>query len=193
MEAGKRVLIGAAVIVLLAAFCGIGSYNSLIGKKAGVEEAYATIQADLQRRADLIPNLVETVKANADHETEVFTAITDAREELVNAKETGDVVAEADANTKLDAALGQLIVVAEAYPELQSSEAYQTLMTQLEGTENRISVSRKDYNAAVKEYDVAISVFPGNVFAQMMGFSELPYFTASEGVADVPSVGDMLN
>lgn len=143
----------------------------------------------LQRRADLIPNLVATVKSYAEHETEVYENIAEARQKLINA-DTLEEKAEAD--SELTAALQGINVIVEAYPELKSDATYISLMDQLEGSENRIATARKDYNDAVQAYNSKLIKFPASVVANMFGFEKAEYFEAAEGAEDAPDVGELL-
>ena len=146
----KGVIIGViiAVIVIIAVSI-IGSYNGLISLEESTNTAYSDIQVQLQRRMDLVPNLVNTVKGYAAHETEVFTAVSDARAKLAGA---GTVEEASEANEELSSALSRLIAISESYPELKSNENFLSLQDELAGTENRIGVARKDYNDAVQKY-----------------------------------------
>ncbi len=181
----KKGIIIAVVIVAILAAVGIGSYNSLVSKETKLEEQAANIDTQLQRRADLIPNLVSTVKGYADHETEVFTAVTEAREKLFAA---GTMEEKSEANNEVSAALGRLIAISESYPELKSDTVFVDLMDELSGAENRISYARQEYNAAVASYNRAIRVFPTVIFAKMMGFEKASSFEADESANTVPTV-----
>ena len=170
-----------AVIVVLAGGLML-SYNGLAGSKEAVETAEADVDTMLQRRADLIPNLVSTVKSYTKHETGVVDRVLEARDQLMNA----DTVEEkSEADQQMDSALSGLKVVVENYPELKSNTTYVGLMDELSGSENRISVARKAYNTRLVK-------FPGNVFGSMLGFEKASYFEADDSAADTPDVGDML-
>ncbi len=186
--AGKGILIVIVIVVLLAVW-GVSSYNGLATSRESVRTAEAQIDAALQRRADLIPNVVATVQSFASHETEIITAVTDARAQLAGASTLEEKAA---ADQALTNALTNLNVIVENYPELKSDTVYIGLMDQLEGSENRISVARQDYNAAVQSYNSRIIRFPASVLAGMFGFEKAPYFEASAGAATVPDVAGML-
>ncbi|MCR5099364.1 MAG: LemA family protein [Lachnospiraceae bacterium] len=179
---GIIVAIG-AVLVLILGF--IGGYNNLVNLETGVQEMSANIDTQLQRRADLIPNLVKTVKSYAEHETEVFDAVNEAREHLVNAQSMAEKSA---ANEEVSAALSRLVAIAENYPDLKSDKLYIDLMDELAGSENRISYAREEYNAAAARYNKAIRRFPGVIFANMFGFEKVEMFEAAEGSEKVPDV-----
>ena len=185
MKKGTKIgLIVLAAVVIIAVMIGT-AYNGLVKKDEQVNTAYANIESQLQRRNDLIPNLVETVKGYAAHETEVFTAVTEARERMMSAQGP-DAVAEADG--ELTQALGRLIAVAESYPELQANENFLSLQDELAGTENRINTARMDYNAVVQTYNASIRSFPTNILAGIFGFERREQFQAQEGAQEVPAV-----
>ncbi|MGN0148779.1 MAG: LemA family protein [Clostridia bacterium] len=173
-----------AVLLIIVAGC-VKGYNGLIRLEESTETAYADVQVQLQRRSDLIPNLVNTVKGYAAHEAEVFTAVSDARAKLAGASTVEETV---QADGELSSALSRLLAISEAYPELKSNENFLSLQDELAGTENRISVARKDYNDIVKQYNVKIRSFPTNIFANMLGFEKKALFTADAGAQDAPSV-----
>lgn len=182
---GKKGIIVIAAIVVIIAGVFIGSYNGLIDAEESVGEAYANIDGQLQRRNDLIPNLVNTVKGYAAHETEVFDAVSDARARLAGASTPEETIA---ADGELSSAIGRLLAISEAYPELKANETFLSLQDELAGTENRISVARKDYNSAAKAYNVKIRRFPTNILAGMFGFEKKDLFEAAAGAENVPSV-----
>lgn len=173
----------AIVVVIVAVFAG--SYNSLVSKQTDVENGAATIDTQLQRRMDLIPNLVETVQGFASHETEVFSAVTEARENMMKA---GTMSEKAEANEEMTSALGRLLAVAEAYPELKSDKVFTSLMDELSGTENRIAYARDEYNSVATIYNKAIRKFPTVIFANMFGFEKADLFKAKEGADVAPTV-----
>ncbi len=182
----KWIIIGViALIVVIIVGSIIGTYNSMVTAKEGVTDKESTISIQLQRRNDLIPNLVSTVKGYAAHEEKVISDVTDARAKLAGAK-TSDELANADA--ELSSALNRLMVVVENYPDLKASENFRSLQVQLEGTENRITVARNDFNKAAREYNTYIKKFPKNIFASIFGFDEIAYFEAEAGAEVVPEV-----
>lgn len=176
-------VVGALVLILI--FSGVGSYNRLVSSETNVENKFAEIDVQLTRRADLIPNLVQTVKGYTSHEEKVLTEIADARARLGGAR-TPEEMATADA--QLTGALSRLLVVVENYPNLKADAQFTRLMDELSGTENRISVARKDYNDAVSAYNVKIRKFPAAIFAGMFGFEKKAFFQAKEGAENVPEV-----
>jgi len=184
----KKGLITGLVIVGIILVIGVvlgTTYNGLVGKSEEVESKYADISVQLERRADLIPNLVSTVKGYMKHEQSVIDSVTKARENLVNADNAEDLAA---ANQELTTALNNLFVIVENYPELKSNTNFIQLQDELAGTENRIAVARKDYNDVVKEYNKEVKIFPKNIVATMFGFSEKEYFEAKETSLEVPNV-----
>lgn len=185
MKKSTMVIFGViAVIVIVGAMIG-GSYNSLVSKEEKVEKEFSNISVQLERRADLIPNLVNTVKGYASHETEVIDKVTKARENLLKANTTEE---KSNANNELTGALNALMVVVENYPDLKASENFIQLSDELAGTENRIANSRRDYNDAVTSYNTAIKKFPMNMVASIFGFEKKDYFEVSEGNTKVPEV-----
>jgi LemA protein len=178
----------AGVIVAVLFFFAIwmaGTYNSLVTKDEEVGKAWANVQSAYQRRADLIPNLVSTVKAYSNYEGSVLTEITQARAGLMNAKTPADLQA-ADAN--LNSALSRLLVVVENYPNLKANENYLSLQDELAGTENRVKTERDLYNAAVKDYNINVRRFPSNLIAGWFGFSQKEPFAAAAGSENAPKV-----
>lgn len=185
MSKQTGIIIGVlAVIVVLVSLVG-GSYNSLVTKSERVDTEYSNVSVMLERRADLIPNLVNTVKGYTTHETEIIDKITTARKNLLAAKDINEM---REANDELTNSLQALMVVVENYPDLKSSENFIQLSDELAGTENRIAVARKDYNDAVKEYNTSVKKFPMNIFAGMFGFEQKEYFEVKEGSDKVPNV-----
>lgn len=180
----KTLVIVIALVAVLAIF-GISSYNGLVGMNENVNGKWSQIENQLQRRADLIPNLVNTVKGYAAHEQQAIQAVADARAKLAGAS---GPAAKAQANGELNSALSRLLVIAENYPNLKADQNFRSLMDELSGTENRIAVARKDYNDAVQVYNTKIRSFPSSMFAGMFGFGPKEYFKAEEGAKQVPQV-----
>ena len=185
MKKTTIVLLCIVGVIVIAIMSGIGMYNNLITLQEGVDNQYSNLDTMLQRRADLIPNLVNTVKGFASHENDVIEKITEARTKLVNAENVEDKAA---ANNELTSSLNALMVVVENYPDIKSSENFIQLSDELAGTENRIAVARKDYNDAVNKLNTAIKKFPGNIFAGMFGIEKAEYFEADEGSSKAPEV-----
>ena len=185
MKKSSIAIIVVIVILLLIVIGGISSYNGLVGLSEEVDNKFATIDTMLQRRADLIPNLVNTVKGYTNQEQSVIDSVTEARAKLNSANSVAD---KANADQELSSALNNLLVVVENYPDLKSSENFINLQDELAGTENRIATARKDYNDAVKEYNAKIKRFPTNIISGMFGFEEKEYFQATEGSEEVPTV-----
>src|SRR6266850_5301041 len=185
-----KILLIIVVILLLAGLMFGGKYvgirNDLVTKKEAVNAAWSQVDVALQRRADLIPNLVETVKGYAKHEQGVMDAVANARAALLGAKTPQEKIA---ANGQLDGAIGRLLVVVENYPNLKANENFLRLQDELAGTENRIAVERRKYNEKVQEYNTQIQKFPNNIFGGWAGFKpNEAYFAASEGSRQVPTV-----
>ena len=191
MKNKKFIIIIAAILAIVVIIGGsaISSYNGLVTNQESVETAKANIDTMLQRRANLIPNVVDTVKAFAKHETEVFDKVLEARQNLLNAN---TIEEQSAANEELTTALQGINVIVENYPELKSDATYIGLMDELEGSENRIAVARDRYNEAVKEYNLKVKRFPGSIFAGIFGFEEAEYFEADAGASEVPDVGAAL-
>ncbi len=185
MKRGVIILIVIAVVILIVAGSLIGSYNGLVAQKESVDNAFRNIDTQLQRRADLIPNLVATVKGFAAQEKTIIDSVTSARAKLAGAQTVGD---KATADGELSGALSRLLVIVENYPALKSDANFRQLSDELAGTENRIAVSRIDYNDRVKSYNIRIKSFPTSVIAGIFGFREAEYFQAAAGTDTVPSV-----
>src|ERR1700733_1219141 len=181
------VVVGVIVLAVLAVFgWAAGSHNTLITEQEAVNAAWAQVDVALQRRADLIPNLVETVKGFAKQEQAVIKEVTDARAALGGAQTPADKMA---ANGKLDSALSRLLVVVENYPQLKSNENFLRLQDELAGTENRIAVERRKYNETVQRYNTDIALFPNNLAASMFGFQRNDaYFKTEPGARNAPKV-----
>ena len=180
----KTTLIVVGIIVILF-FPLIGSYNSMVGLDQQVNAASSNIDTQLQRRSDLIPNLVQTVKGYAAQEQTIFTDVANARAKLAGSQTITD---KANADAQLSGALSRLLAIAESYPDLKSSTNFRDLSVALEGTENRIAIARQDYNTAVTSYNTTIRTFPNSIISGMFRFQEKPYYKASEGAQEVPKV-----
>jgi LemA protein len=188
MDFGKTLLVvvgGLAFIVLVVIVWFIGTYNSLISTDQSVNEKWSQVENQYQRRADLIPNLVETVKGYAAHESKVFTEVTEARSRWASAKTPDDKIKAAG---EMDSALSRLMVVVENYPQLKASENFVALQAQLEGTENRITVARMDYNTVVRDYNVKVKTIPTSIVAGVYGYNDKPFFEAEKGAENAPKV-----
>jgi len=184
----KKLIIGIVAVVgviAIAASTYIGMYNSIINLEENLNKSFSDIDADLQRRNDLIPNLVESVKAYASHEEEIFTDIADARGALLGANTIQDT---ANADAAMNTAVSRLMMIAESYPDLKANENFINLQTQLEGTENRIKVARTKYNEAAQEFNTKIRSFPTSIIASTMGVEKAEYFNAEQGANEVPEV-----
>ena len=178
-------LIAIVAVVVIAAVMIVPKYNSLVTGEEKVDGAWAQVENQLQRRFDLIPNLVNTVKGYANHEEEVFTQIANARTEYGNASTVEDAAA---ANDDLSSALSRLLVIVENYPELKADVQFTRLMDELAGTENRLAVARKDYNDTVQTFNGDVRRFPGNLIAGMFGFEKKDYFEIKDCVEESPTV-----
>jgi LemA protein len=173
-----------AVVVILGLW-GVTTYNGLLAADGNVTAKWANVESDYQRRFDLVPNLVSTVKGAANFEQETLTQITEARTKWMAGGSADNRVAAAN---QFESALSRLLVTVEAYPQLNATGAFRDLMTQLEGTENRINVSRKDYNDAVFSYNYKVRRFPSNLLAGLFGFSAKESFESAEGAENAPKV-----
>lgn len=189
----KTWIIIIAVIAVIAVY-GISSYNSMVSQEEAVGTAWSNVENQYQRRADLIPNLVNTVKGYAAHEKETFDAVVSARAKATQTTVSIDdltpekMEAYQRAQGEVGSALSRLLAVTENYPDLKANENFQTLQAQLEGTENRISVERRNFNNVARKYNTAIRRFPKNICAGMFGFEKRPYFEAQEGAEQAPEV-----
>lgn len=180
----KKLIPVLAIVLIIAGIFG-STYNKLQVKDEDVNKAWAQVENTMQRRADLIPNLVETVKGYAKHEEEVFTKVTEARSAVKSASTPKEY---AEANEQMDQAVKSINVVAEAYPELKADSNFANLQAELAGTENRIAVERKRYNEAVADFNKSVKRFPTNLVAKMLGFSQREYFQAAAGAEKAPEV-----
>lgn len=192
---GTLTLLVLLLVLGFAGCAGCSTYNGFISAEEGVEQAWANVETQYQRRADLIPNLVNTVKGAANFEQETLTAVVEARASVNNIKLSADDLADPgrveqymNAQQQLGSALGRLLVTVERYPELRATEAFRDLQAQLEGTENRINVARRDYNAAVRDYNTRIRRFPASIVASMTGFDRRTPFEATPGSEQAPTV-----
>jgi LemA protein len=181
-------------VILLLGGCGCSGYNNMIALDQSVKKVWGNVQSEYQRRSDLVPNLVNTVKGVADFEKSTLTEVTNARARATQmtidpANLTPENIAKfQEAQGQLSGALSRLLVSMEKYPELKATQNFSDLQVQLEGTENRIKTARNDYNAAVQEYNTAVKKFPNNLLAGTFGFSEKGYFAADAGAEKAPSV-----
>ncbi|MCM5530347.1 LemA family protein [Parasegetibacter sp. NRK P23] len=194
MKTKSLVLIGIAAVLLILAGCGCNGYNSLVQQDEVVKNKWANVQSDYQRRADLIPNLVNTVKGEADFEKTTLQNVIDARARATQMRvDPADLTPEKlkefqAAQGQLSQALGRLLMVTENYPNLRANDAFRNLQAQLEGTENRIKVARNDFNEAVRAYNTKARSFPTNIFAGMFGFTPKEGFAAEAGSERAPEV-----
>jgi LemA protein len=186
MKTGVIILIIVVLVLFWFGSTFVGHRNAMVTKREAVNSAWSQVDVVLQRRADLIPNLVETVKGFASHEEKVFGDIAAARAAMIGAKTPSEKIA---ANGQLDSALGRLMVVVENYPQLRSNENFLRLQDELAGTENRIAVERKRYNDTLQDYNTYIGLFPNNIVASLSGFTRNDaYFKADEGSRQAPKV-----
>lgn len=189
----KGWIIAIAIVAVLVIWFATG-YNSLVKQEEGVKTAWSQVENQYQRRSDLIPNLVNTVKGYASHESETLEGVVAARARATQTTIDADnLTPEAiekyqAAQGELTAALGRLLMIQENYPDLKANQNFLELQAQLEGTENRIAVARKDFNAAAQQYNVSVRRFPANLVARMFGFGQKPYFESAEGAAAAPQV-----
>jgi LemA protein len=194
MNTKNITLIAILAAILLLGGCGCSGYNGLIQQDEEVNKAWANVQSDYQRRADLIPNLVNTVKGEANFEQTTLQNVIQARASATQMKiDPKDLTPEKlqqfqAAQSQLSQALGRLLVVTENYPNLRANDAFRNLQAQLEGTENRIKVSRNDFNQAVQNYNIKVRSFPMNIFAGMFGFKTKEGFKAEAGSDKAPEV-----
>ena len=190
----KKSTIIIIAVAVLAVVWGITGYNGLVSMDEGVQTKWADVETQYQRRADLIPNLVNTVKGYAAHESETLQAVVEARAKATSVNiDPSNMSAEQIANFQkaqdgVSSALSRLLVTVEKYPDLKANENFKELQSQLEGTENRISVARRDYNEAARKYNTTLRSFPKNILAGMFGFEKKAYFEAQEGSEQAPTV-----
>jgi LemA protein len=189
-----KTLIGLGVIALLV-FVGIGKYNTLVEQEQSVEQSWSQVENQYQRRADLVPNLVNTVKGAADFEQETLTQVTEARSKASSIQISADDLNNPQkirqfqqAQQQLSGALSRMLVTVEKYPELKANQNFRDLQVQLEGTENRIATERQRFTETVQSYNTTVQRFPTNLFAGIFGFDQKAYFEADEGAQEVPEV-----
>lgn len=196
MKMDKKLFTIGAIVAFFAILIiwGVSSYNSLVSMDEAVGTSWGNVENQYQRRADLIPNLLNTVKGYAAHEKSTFQAVVDARSKATQMTISADdltpekIAAYQKAQGEVGAALSRLLAITEAYPDLKANQNFQELQAQLEGTENRISVERKRFNDTAKLYNTKIRKFPSNIIANMFGFEKRPYFEAEEGSNKAPKV-----
>ncbi len=188
LSLGAKIGIGIAIVLVIGFLWFIGSYNGLVSKDETANAAWADVEVQYQRRMDLIPNLVSTVKGYAAHEEKLFTEITALRSQWQTARSAGDVNGAIAAAQGADSAISRLLLVAENYPQLKASENFLSLQDELAGTENRVAFSRNKYNEAVRVYDTAIRRFPTNIIAGLFGFDKKTLFEAQAGAESAPQV-----
>ncbi|MDD4142346.1 MAG: LemA family protein [Bacteroidales bacterium] len=190
----KKSIFWILAVVAIIVIWGISAYNKIVKSEEAVEAQWGQVENVYQRRADLIPNLVNTVKGYAAHEQETFTAVIEARSKATSVTIDPTNITESNltqfeaAQSELSNALSKLMVVVERYPELKANENFLQLQAQLEGTENRIAVERKRFNETAQEFNTLIRVFPKNILASMFGFEKKAYFKAAEGADTAPTV-----
>jgi LemA protein len=185
MSKGWIVLGVIVVIVAIMGISAVSGYNNLVALNENVNGKWSQVENQLQRRNDLIPNLVESVKGITQQERQVIQSVTDARAKLAGAQ---GPAAKAQADSELGGSLSRLLVVVENYPDIKSSKNFQQLSDELAGTENRLAVARKDYNDSVQMYNTEIRTFPSSIYAGMLGFGQKEYFKAAEGAKETPKV-----
>ena len=187
----KWIWIGVVAVVAIFFYA---TYNGFVNREEGLKSAWSNVETQYQLRADLIPNLVNTVKGYAAHETQTLNEVTEARARATSINLSADDLTPERlaqfqrAQAEVRSALGRLIAVSESYPDLKANQNFLELQAQLEGTENRIAVARKDFNAAAQQYNVSVRRFPANLVARMFGFGQKPYFESAEGAAAAPQV-----
>ncbi len=194
MKKNTLVLIIILAVVVILGGCGVQKYNKMVGLDEAVKNSWGTVQSQYQRRTDLIPNLVATVKGAANFEQETLTKVVEARAKATSINVNPDDLTPEkmqqfqQAQGQLSQALGRLLMVTENYPTLQANQNFRDLQAQIEGTENRISVARKDFNDVARTYNSAIRTFPNNIVAGFGGFQQRPYFEAQAGAENAPKV-----
>ena len=199
MKKGASILIIILALVALVVFAGVRIYNGLVSKQEGVETAVGNVQTAYQKRADLIPNLVATVKNYAEYEAKTLEAVVEARAKATSTTLDANNLTEENlkafqaAQDQMSSALSRLLVTVEQYPDLKANQNYLDLQSQLESCENAIANARREFNETAKNYNTYLRKFPNNIIANMFGFDKKPYFEASEGAETAPNVGDLFN
>lgn len=191
VDLGKTLLVVLGVLaffVLIVVVWFIATYNSLVAADQDVNAKWSQVENQYQRRYDLVPQLVETVKGYATHEKEVFEEVTRARSQWASAKSTGNAEQQVNATAELESSISRLLLVAENYPTLKASENFIALQAQLEGTENRVAVARMDYNNAVQDYNTKIKQMPTSIVAGIYHYEDKPFFEAEKGAEKAPKV-----
>lgn len=188
MKKSSIILLVIVGVLVIFGFWLWSSYNGLISGEEMVKNKWADVEVQYQRRMDLIPNIVNTVKGSANFEQETLQAVVEARSAWAQAKSSGDIGGAINAANSFDSALSRLLVTVEAYPNIKSTQAFTDLMTTLEGTENRISVARRDFNEAVKNYNLKLRRFPTNIVANLFNFESWNFFEAKDGSESAPEV-----
>ena len=195
----KKGLIVIIVLVVLVVIWGVGVYNGLVSKQEAVEKAVGNVQTAYQKRADLIPNIVATVKNYAEYEAGTLTAVVEARAKATSVTLDANNLTEENlkafqaAQDQMSSALSRLLVTVEQYPDLKANQNYLDLQSQLESCENSIASARREFNETAREYNTAVRRFPGNIIAGFFGFDKKPYFEASEAAQNAPDVKDLFN
>lgn len=192
----KLSIILIVILAIVVIFCGVGcsKYNGMVAGQQEVETQWSNVEAQYQRRADLIPNLVETVKGYASHETSTLQAVTEARAKVgtitlnIDSLDEQSLAKYTEAQNQLSGALKSLLSVTESYPDLKANENFLRFQDEYAGTENRIQTARRDYNEVAKKYNTQIATFPNTIFASIFGFHKKPYFSAAEGAEQAPQV-----
>ncbi|HHY09136.1 MAG TPA: LemA family protein [Firmicutes bacterium] len=185
MKRSTQILLAVVIVLIILVGSVVGKYNQLVELETSVDGRWAQVENQLQRRADLVPNLVNTVKGYASHEEGVFTEIAQARARLLAARTPADQM---EANAGLDSALGRLLAISEAYPDLKADTSFVRLQDELAGTENRIATERMRFNESVQNWNATIRKFPTNILANVLGKQAKLFFEVAEGAREVPQV-----
>jgi LemA protein len=192
MSTKNLTLIIVVAFILLLGGCGCTSYNGLVGADQGVKNSWSNVETNYQRRTDLYSSVVKTIEGSANFEKSTLTAVIAARASATQVKvdinDPASLAKYQAAQGQLQSAFGRLMAVAEAYPDLKTTQSFQDFQTQIEGTENRINVARRDFNATVNDYNLKVKTFPNNIFAGLFGFHEKPYYQADPGSEKNPDI-----